>query len=813
MRSAAPWQAYLFATAATAATLAARVAFDSAFRGYPALLLFVFPIAMSAYIGGLRGGLMATGLSCAASQYLLILPLRPMVFDTGGYRWLQIFLTVAGVAVSVLCEALQRNGRRALEADRVRESVQALARRDGALLADAQRLAGLGIWDLDVVKNRLSWSEETYRIFGVAPQSFGGTLEAFYALVHPEDLEGLKAIGVRAESMGLVAETQYRILRSDGEVRTVSQRGEVTFNDRGQPVRRTGVVMDITERTAAIEEHSRLARHLELERARLVAAQSVAKVGSWETDLATGGVSWTDETHRIFGTRPEAFSPTHAEFLQRVHSDDRGRVDAAFARSLDSQEPFAIEHRLPMPDGSVKVVEERWRVSFDANGKAKGVLGTCQDVTERKQAEEALARDHGLMREAEARYRSIFENSNDGIFQNTPDGRLLAANPAMARMLGFASVEELVRERTDVERQSYAQPALRREFKRQLQEKGSVNAFEYQVLRKDGTKIWVSENVRLVRDAEGKEFLYEGSVQDITERRRVEAELRQANLELVEASRRAGMAEVATGVLHNVGNVLNSVNVSATLVIDNLKVSRVSRMAAVVKLLRDHHDDLSHYLTADPAGRHIPELLEDLSGDWVAQHQFLATELDDLRANVDLIKRIIASQQGHVGAGAGATESPESVALDQLLDEAVLAQQERLTRQRVRIEREFEHLAPLCVAKRKVVQILASLLRNARQACVASTEIDRCITVRIERLGSRAAISVRDNGTGIAQENLVRIFTPAFSGHQNFGGYGLHACALAAQEIGGELSAASDGVGRGSTFTLELPIELAVAAA
>ena len=146
-----------------------------------------------------------------------------------------------------------------------------------------------------------------------------------------------------------------------------------------------------------------------------------------------------------------------------------------------------------------------------------GVFFLNSGAGERRRAE-------GALKEAEKKYRGIFENAVEGIFQNTPAGHFISANPAMARMLGFDSPEELIHTRNDIERQGYAEPALRNKFKQMLEENGVVTGFEYEVYRKDGVKIWVSENSRVVRDAEGRALYYEGSVQDITERKRAEAE-------------------------------------------------------------------------------------------------------------------------------------------------------------------------------------------------------------------------------------------------------------------------------------------------
>ena len=165
-------------------------------------------------------------------------------------------------------------------------------------------------------------------------------------------------------------------------------------------------------------------------------------------------------------------------------------------------------------------------------------LAAVLDITERKTTEKQL-------RETEEKYRSIFDNALEGIFQNTPDGIILSANPALARMFGFSSPEEFLREHNSLEPQSYTHPAEREEFKRLIEEKGVVNNFEYEVKRKDGTTIWVSENARIVRDDAGDTLYYEGSVQDITERKRSELVLREneEHLRLVIAASNDGIWE------------------------------------------------------------------------------------------------------------------------------------------------------------------------------------------------------------------------------------------------------------------------------
>ncbi len=155
-------------------------------------------------------------------------------------------------------------------------------------------------------------------------------------------------------------------------------------------------------------------------------------------------------------------------------------------------------------------------------------LAVVRDITSRKAAEEAL-------RQAEQKYRHIFENAGEGIFQTTRDGRFLTANPALARMLGYASAEELIRSRIDIERQHYVDPLKRQEFKRLAEENGFIRDFEYQAYRKDGSKLWITTNVRVVRDEDGTLLYYEGTAQEITDRKQAE-EARTRLAAIVESS-------------------------------------------------------------------------------------------------------------------------------------------------------------------------------------------------------------------------------------------------------------------------------------
>jgi PAS domain S-box-containing protein len=292
---------------------------------------------------------------------------------------------------------------------------------------------------------------------------------------------------------------------------------------------------------------------------------------------------------------------------------------------------------------------------------------------------------------------------------------------------------------------------------------------------------------------------------DITERKKAETNLQKANADLVQASRQAGMAEVATNVLHNVGNVLNSVNTSASIVMDQVRASRLTGVSRVVELLEPHVNDLPGFFARDNRGRRVVEYLKTLAKFLAAEQSAMLGELTGLTKNIEHIKHIVAMQQGY--ATATGVEEVHSPVL--LLEDALRIHHGALDRHRIRIAREFEKVPDIIADKHKVLQILINLIGNAKYALSATENGDRRLTVGMRAAGGdRIRFSIQDNGVGIAQENLIRIFSHGFTTRKNGHGFGLHSGFLAAREMGGSLSVHSDGPGQGAIFTLELPVNV-----
>jgi signal transduction histidine kinase len=291
------------------------------------------------------------------------------------------------------------------------------------------------------------------------------------------------------------------------------------------------------------------------------------------------------------------------------------------------------------------------------------------------------------------------------------------------------------------------------------------------------------------------------SFRDITQRKRSEAELEQVHRQLVDTSRQAGMAEVATSVLHNVGNVLNSVNVSSTLVSNQIRKSKVANLSKVVLMLSEHANDMGNFLTSDPKGKQIPGYLGQLSEHLVAEQVTVLKELKLLHENIEHIKDIVVMQQSY----AKVSGVVETVKITDLVEDALRLNLGGLQRHGVEVLREFEDIPPLDVEKHKILQILVNLVRNAKYACDESLRMDKLMTLRVQKNGDRIDISVIDNGIGIPSDNLTRIFNHGFTTRKDGHGFGLHSAVLAAMEMGGALKVYSDGSNQGATFTLELP--------
>jgi two-component system NtrC family sensor kinase len=280
-------------------------------------------------------------------------------------------------------------------------------------------------------------------------------------------------------------------------------------------------------------------------------------------------------------------------------------------------------------------------------------------------------------------------------------------------------------------------------------------------------------------------------------------ELKEVHRQLVETARQVGRAEIATNVLHNVGNVLNSVFTSAVLARERLAGLKLENVEKVATLLEEQHANLATFLTQDERGRSTVPFLSKLSKHLQAERHQIQELLSDVSRHTEHIGTIVKLQQRYARAP---QQMIEPVQLAELVEDALRINHAALSRHSVQVERDLAQVPPVLTEKHKVLTILVNLISNAKYALDALPEPERRLTLSLKPpVDGRIRLEVRDNGIGIAPEMLTRIFQYGFTTREEGHGFGLHSSALAAQEMGGTLIAQSEGAGRGATFILDLP--------
>jgi PAS domain S-box-containing protein len=467
-----------------------------------------------------------------------------------------------------------------------------------------------------------------------------------------------------------------------------------------------------------------------------------------------------------------------------VQGDEREQALAAAAgirQVLSGARPkFSLEYPCHSP------TVRRWfrMTATPLPDIAGGAVVMHLDVTEEKEGQQALDR--------------MFNLSLDMLSVVGFDGSFKRVNSAFERVLGYPKAEILRRpylsfvHPDDLERT--LQAATR------LAAGEDISFFENRYRCRDGTDRWFQW---ACRSFPSEQIIY-SVTRDVTEQKQAQLALEAVQRRLVVASRQAGMAEVASNVLHNVGNVLNGVNISAELVAGIVRSSSVTNLVRVAGLLKEHAQDLPAYLATHPQGQQLPGYLQLLAEHLADERSNALRELDSLRRSIDHIKEVIASQQDHARRGGVVA----SVAAAEIMEDALCITATTLQLHGIRLVRNFAEPLELRTDKHQVLQILVNLLRNACDALREQAPGGRVLMAEIGRVSDeRLYFVVADNGSGIAPEDMPRLFEHGFTTRESGHGFGLHSAALLAQDLGGTLAASSAGPGGGATFRLELPLE------
>jgi PAS domain S-box-containing protein len=412
-------------------------------------------------------------------------------------------------------------------------------------------------------------------------------------------------------------------------------------------------------------------------------------------------------------------------------------------------------------------------------------------IAEHKKAEEQLRL-----------FRNLIERSNDCIFAVEPKwGRFLDVNNRACDSLGYTR-KELLNMMTikDIEVSTPDDSCWQKQIEELKEKNDIVKQDRYK--RKDGSTFFVETSLKLVTQ-EKQDYII-AIARDITERKRAEAKLKTAQEKLLETAREVGMAEVATGVLHNVGNVLNSVSVTAESVQKRVRNSKISYLSDVVGLLEEHANELGTFITKEERGKKIPAFLANLSKELVDEQQRCLEALEALTKHVQHVGDIIQLQQSHSKTNG----LIEPTSINELVEDTIQINAETITRNNVQVKREIADLPTLLLDRHKVLQILTNLISNAIYALSISGRDEKILKICVkEQKTGFLRIDVCDNGIGIPKENLTRIFEHGFTTKKSGHGFGLHSTALSVNELNGSIKVHSDGPGKGAVFTVELPFK------
>jgi PAS domain S-box-containing protein len=504
--------------------------------------------------------------------------------------------------------------------------------------------------------------------------------------------------------------------------------------------------------------------------------------GLWKCDqtlrcifcLPSDRASWP---HRLVVSRPEQWAVLRIPFL--------------------GEEVFQLACCLSLP--FPKPVETVFNGATDSgeNGCSSNPdLDTYANNDE--EATGALESARGELAASRYYVDNILRSMADSLLVINADMTIGAVNPSLLNLLGYQEDELIGRSPGLIFGEEFSQGAIIENLLLQ----GSVSGVESSFLTHEGQKIIISVSGSMMQDLQGQ---FQGLVcvaQDITERKWMEEEKLRLHEQLMETSRQLGMAEVATGVLHNVGNVLNSINVSIGVITDLLKNSMVGDVGRISQLLDKHREDLGTYLSQNPKGKQVPDYLGKLSGQLKEEQRVALLELERLREKAGHAQQCVAAQQD-LAKPNGMTEQ---VCVAEVIAEALAVNQKMLEETKVAVIQEFQEVPQLIVDKHQLLSILVDVIRNACQAMESVAH--RHLVVRIKLIigpPDSLCLEIQDTGSGIPPDDITKIFGQGYSTKYGGRGLSLHHGALMAKNMGGALRAHSEGMGHGATFSLDLP--------
>jgi signal transduction histidine kinase len=739
-----------------------------------------------------RSTLLTSRLKLRLGSVLTLALMAVATLCLGSYS-LPLLVAVQIVIASAGGWLLQLASRRAqaLDLEAIRKSEKLLER-----ISIATQAAGIYCWELDWSTYTITWDASRLPAEEVAAASrrhFGAELGSdLFKYVHPEDQHaGGKAM---AESLARGEDHvsfRYRIRLPDGDIRHVQAFARTYSGADGKPQRSVGVSWDITQEVEAAARAERdAAREREL-RERLSVATHAAGLQCWEYDFGRAELVWLDND--LGGGERGAQEIGDAQFAL-IHPQDLQEVTLKSEAARQRQAPMmSVRYRRTDADGTLHYIQNYQRFFYDAAGRAVRALGANIDITEsyRRQAElEALSIRFGIAtRAAQAGVWEWQERTNE-LWWNETMYVIYAVSPATftpkhATVVLMIHPDDLAQAQSAWDEALHVSDQLRVQFR---------------VIRSDKSVAHLDSHAMLVTDSQTSERRLVGITLDISERVAAEQRERQLQKQLVEASHLSGMAEVATGVLHNVGNVLNSLGISASTAQAHVQTSASERIERIAAML----EESGAAAAAEPRARMVPEYLRALSVQMRRDAEVTRHEIDAITGHVQYLREIVQAQQSYAHVGG----NEEAIEVGELVDAALTLKGQDL--KGATLIRDIEEMPEVWTDRYKLLQIVVNFITNACDAMAEKGSAERSMAVRARLAHGELEISVEDSGSGIPAELLGRIWEFGFTTKPHGHGFGLHSSAVAAQQLGGTVAAASAGAGKGARFTVKIPVRTEV---
>jgi len=726
---------------------------------------------------------------------LLVLAALIIALDMG--RW---FLLAGQVLIAgMLAWTIQRSARRAqARIARDAEQSQKLLER----LSVATQAAGIYCWELDWETYAITWDESRLPAAEAAAASrrhFGAELGSdLFKWVHPDDKgAGGDAIGKSLARGEDHASFRYRLVLPDRSIRHVQAFARTYCDVAGKPQRSLGVSWDVT---AEVEVAQQAARNAANERAlleRLSVATQAAGLQCWEFDFKQHKVVWLDQGLGHQPNTPAEVEAAGSAIFDRILPEDLQVWRARMGEAVAQHKPILSQRcRRRDADGTLHHLQIYQRLFYDENGERARALGTMLDITEsfQRQADlEALSMRFGIATRA----------ANAGVWEHRVQTGEIWWNETMYAIYGCSTATFKPSLQAAVamihpDDLGTAQAA----WDNALHGSNQLHV-QFRIVRPDGNIAHVDSLATVVTDPDGSDPRLVGISLDISARVAAEQRERRLQKQLREASHQSGMAEVATGVLHNVGNVLNSLGVASTTAQTRLKAWQIHRVGQVAAMLKENRGTLAEFLTNDDRGRRLPEYLASLAAQLQSDIDATGQDFEAIGGHVQYLRQIIQAQQSFARMGGAHDE----VDVSELLETALTLKAQDL--KGVEITRDIGDLPIVKTDRYKLLQIVVNFVANAYDAVIENSSTAPRIAIRVRTVLDRLEIAVEDSGVGIAPEQLARVWEFGFTTKTHGHGFGLHSAAVAAQQLSGTVSAESGGIGLGARFCVTIPINSA----